>query len=309
MKVRLEYFNTFGEVVKEGSLFGAAKSLGMSVSTISLHVDSVEKFFGAKLLDKDVKGVKLTRAGELAHKNIKEVLEHVDKARNSIKNLKTRNIIIAMDCVGIPIISEIQRKYKKEHPDVHIATKVTGEYECLKLLEKGEVNLVLAGYTSPPRLGDKYHVEKMGDDMFILIVPTDHELARKEVVNTEDVLSHPIVTISEDYGCDGLEDALKSVGRSGEEHKIECSVNDIFSQIYGVSAGLGTAVTSYILSRKYEEGGLIKIRKINDFIEKRPVYTICSEMTLENPLIRNFYEFLVEEGRELLDKWGVDRYE
>lgn len=101
-----------------------------------------------------------------------------------------------------------------------------------------------------------------------------------------------------------LDDAIAR-GMKDAEMTVECSVNDVFSQIYGVSSGLGTAITSYILAERYAKGGLLKIREIEDFSEKKPIYVICNKTGIINPEIERLYEFLVEHGRELVSKYDI----
>ncbi len=110
-----------------------------------------------------------------------------------------------------------------------------------------------------------------------------------------------MVTINKGYGSSYSLDEIVNSPR--DNHSIECSANDIFSQIYGVSSGLGTAITSYVLSKKYEEGNLVKIVKIIDFQDKRPIYAITKKKDLENKVIKDFYEYLTRRGRELLERY------
>lgn len=299
--MKLKYMETFKEVVEEGSLLAAAKNLGMSVSTISMHINSVENYFNAKLLDRGVNGVKLTREGEIAYNSIIAVLEHLKKTKKAIKNLSTKTVNICIGCVGVPIIADIQMGYRREKPDVDVRVKLLGEYSCLDMLNQGEANIVLAAFPTPLKLDDSYVVEEIGKDEFILIVPPDHELAKKKVVTIEDALSYPMVTITKGYGSSySLDDLSEEIAT---KQVMECSANDIFSQIYGVSSGLGTAITSYILSKKYAEGNLVKIKRILGFSDKRPIYAITKKRDLENSAIRDFYEYLVERGRELLKNY------
>ncbi len=292
---------TFKEAVEEGSLLAAAKNMGMSVSTISLHINSVEKFFNAKLLDRTVKGVKLTREGEIAYNSIVAIFEHLKRTKRAIKNLSTRTVKVCIGCVGVPIIANIQMGYRNIMPDIDIKVKLSGEYTCLDLLKQGEANIVLATFPTPLNLDDSFTIEEIGHDEFVLIVPPSHEIAKRKVVTIKDVLSYPMVTINKGYGSSYSMDEILNSPRSN--HIIECSANDIFSQIYGVSSGLGTAITSYVLSKKYEEGNLVKIVKIIDFQDKRPIYAITKKKDLENKVIKDFYDYLTGRGRELLERY------
>jgi DNA-binding transcriptional LysR family regulator len=304
--MRIESLKTFIEVVDKGSLLSAAKSLGMSVSTVSMQIGNVEKFFNAKLLERTASGVKVTKEGELASQSIRDLLERLDRSKKLIESIRSKNIKIAIDCVVVPLIAKLQAQYRQMESDANISIKLRSSSTCFKLLDSGEVSIIIVGYLSSHPNRAKYVVKEIGKDKLVLLVPMNHELATKEEIYIKDVLSYPMVTLSSSYGITSkLEEALTKETLKGKELIMECSVDDVFSQIYGVSAGLGTAIASYILSAKYEEGGLLRIREIKDFTEKRPIYAICHRPALHNPEVSKFFEFLVEKGEELIKDYKV----
>lgn len=306
MNIRLESLDTFTKVVDKGSLLAAAKSLGMSVSTVSVQIGSVEKFFNAKLLERKASGVELTREGKLVYQNIREVLDHVEKTKRLLESFRTKDIYVAIDCVGVPLIAKIQMLYKEKNPDVDILVRLRGSQNCFRRLDENEVSIIIVGYLSSNPNREKYVVEEIGRDKLVLLVPPNHELAKKDKVYIRDVLSYPMVTLAGSYGITSrLEEVLNKERIKSEDLSIECSVDDVFAQIYGVSSGLGTAITSYILAVKYDEGGLVKIREIEDFTDKRPIYVICNKIALKNPEIKNFFEFVVEQGKVLVEEYKV----
>lgn len=303
--MRIDYLTTLRAVVKEGSLLSAAKSLNMSVSTISSQIASVEKFFDIMLLDRKAKGVELSKEGKIAYEAIEELADNIDKTKKYIKSITTREISIAIGCVGVPLVAELQMKYIEENPDVTISTVLATEREFFRLLDHNDVNIVLAGYISTTPNREKYIFEEIGMDKQVLLLPPGHELENKDKIHIKDILSHPMVTLCKSYGLTLHLDDVIARGMKDAEMTVECSVNDVFSQIYGVSSGLGTAITSYILAERYEKGGLLKIREIEDFSEKKPIYVICNKTGIKNPEIERLYDYLVENGKELVSKYDI----
>ncbi|NOZ77508.1 MAG: hypothetical protein GXO65_07645 [Euryarchaeota archaeon] len=257
------------------------------------------------MLDRKAKGVELSAEGKIAYEAIEELEEHIERTRKFIRSITTKEIKVAIGCVGVPLIAQLQMGYKEKNPGVVITTLLGGERRCFDLLNRNDVNLILAGYISSTPDSEKYVFEEIGMDRQVLLLPPGHELESKDKIYIRDVLEYPMVTLSHSYGLtDQLEDAI-SREKCDTDLAIECSVDDVFSQIYGVSAGLGTAITSYILAEKYEKGGLLRIREIEDFSERRPIYVICDKRGIKNPEIKNFYEYLVENGRELVSQYNV----
>lgn len=306
LKIRLDYLNSFTKVVEKGSLLAASKNLGMSVSTISVQMTCVEEFFDTKLLERSVKGVELTKEGKLVYKNVKEILENIRETKRLLESLRTKDIYVASGCIGVPIISQIQMLYKAKNPRVNVQFELRGAYECMKLLDEGKVNMILIGYLPSNLSKEKYVIEEIGKDKLVLLVPPDHELAKKDKIYAKDVLSHPMVTLSDSYGVTSrIEEALAKVGHSSEDMIIGGLVDDIFTQICGVSGGLGTAITYYIPTVRYGDGGFVKIKDIEDFTDKRPIYIIYHKTALQNPNIKEFIEFAVEQGKALVKEYNV----
>lgn len=61
--MKVEYFKTFITVVNEKSLSKAGKLLNLTQPAITKHLQSLEEYFNTILLERNVKGIKLTDDG------------------------------------------------------------------------------------------------------------------------------------------------------------------------------------------------------------------------------------------------------
>jgi DNA-binding transcriptional LysR family regulator len=300
-RIRLDYLSTFLEVVEKGSLLAAAEEMESSVSTVSTQIDAVESFFGAKLLNRDVSGVKPTREGRIVYENARDVLRGVEETKRLLESLDKKRLDVASGCFGIPLIAELQSEFKKIHPDIGFSIELHGTRACFKLLDEGEVSLIFAGYVPKEIKGDRYFVTELGKDRLVLITPPDHEFASKEEVTLADIKTTPLVMVKED------EDIAKRVNIELAQHKLNPKdmviggvMDSIFAQIYGVVSGFGCAITSFIHAKKFAEVGLIKIREVKEFTDERRVLLICSKRSLENPDVKRFVDFAMK-------MWGHSR--
>lgn len=62
---QLRRYAIFAAVVEEGSMTGAAKSLGMTPSAVSQHISQLESLLGLTLLHRSTRRLSLTEAGEV----------------------------------------------------------------------------------------------------------------------------------------------------------------------------------------------------------------------------------------------------
>ncbi len=305
--VRLDFMRTFMEVVESGSLKKAAKNLGMSVSSVSFQINSVESFYGAKLLERGTNGVKLTDEGKIAIKNMKSILNSVEETRKLISNIRGDKITIASGMVGLNIIHAIQTLLKSSYPQVEVNVALRGAHECVKGVLSGEFDFAIAGDILDEYLEfDRLNWEILGEDYLVLITPPDHELAEKPVVTLEDVTKYPIVMLNDNYGITtSTKKALIASGVKLSELNIAYTVSDFYSKINAVSSGIGISITSFIAACKACEVGLVKMRKIEGLKSKRNIYFVSSKLSLESKKMKEYYEFILTKGRQLFEDFAT----
>ncbi len=299
--VRIDFMKTFVEVVNCGSLKKASESLGMSVSSVSFQVNSVEELYGAKLLKRTSNGVSLTEEGKIALKNIEMILSSIEETKRLISNIKGDRISLASGMVGINLLHNIQVLLKARYPKLDIRVEHIGAHKCIEGILTGKYDFAIVGDILDEHMcNERLYIEEIGYDRLVLITPVNHKLATKSVVKLEDVIKEPIIVLTEDYGITtSLKKALAKSGVKYEDLNIAYVVNDLFSQIHGVSSGMGVAITSYIATCKACEVGLIKIRDIKDFKSDRKIYFVTTKLTMESKKMREYAEFIINKGKQL----------
>ena len=305
--VRLDFIKTFIEVVESGSLKKAAKNLGMSVSSVSFQINSIESFYGAKLLERGTNGVKLTDEGKIAIKNMKSILSSVEETKKLISNLRGDRITIASGMVGLNLVHAIQILLKSSYPQLEVNVALKGAHECVRGVLSGDFDFAIAGDLLDEHLElDRLNYDILGKDHLVLIIPPVHELARKTAVTLEDITKYPIIMLDDSYGITtSTKKNLIASGLKLNELKIAYTVSDFYSKINAVSSGIGIAITSFIAACRACEVGLIKMRKIEGFRSERDIYLVSSKLSLESKKMKEYYEFILNKGRQLFEDFAV----
>lgn len=301
--VRLDFMRTFLEVVESGSLKKAAKNLGMSVSSVSFQINSIESFYGSKLLERGVNGVKLTDEGKIAVKNMKSILSSVEEARRLISNLRGDKITIASGMVGLNIVHAIQILLKSSYPKLEVNVLLRGAHECVRGVIDGEFDFAIAGDILDEYLElDSIHYDIMGRDELVLILPPQHELLKKAVITLDDIKNYPLIMLTDNYGI--TTSTKKNLLESGvklSELNVALTVADFYSKINAVSSGIGIAITSLIAACRAHEVGLVKMRRISGFKSERNIYLVTSKLSLESQKMREYYDFILTKGKQLFE--------
>lgn len=79
--MRVEHLRYFAVAVELGSFNKAAKFFNTSHQTISAGISTVEKDFGAQLINRDSYGITLTNVGEQVYPLISVMLDNYTKAK------------------------------------------------------------------------------------------------------------------------------------------------------------------------------------------------------------------------------------
>lgn len=187
----LKQFQYFIKIVEEGSFTAASEKLFIAQSALSRQIKLLEEEIDFKLFDRTDKKVKLTTAGEVFYKKIKDNMHYLNEIIGVSKNIaegKNRQIKIAhsssivMDAKKVQILKEISLKQKI---NFEINT-LSSEHQVLALLN-GEIDI---GLIRPPvrHTLDDVNVIKLYEEPLMVAVHIDHaKLTNKEKLEVKDL--------------------------------------------------------------------------------------------------------------------------
>ncbi|MCU4502946.1 LysR family transcriptional regulator [Acinetobacter sp. WU_MDCI_Abxe161] len=187
----LKQFQYFIKIVEEGSFTAASEKLFIAQSALSRQIKLLEEEIDFKLFDRTDKKVKLTTAGEVFYKKIKDNMHYLNEIIGVSKNIaegKNRQIKIAhsssivMDAKKVQILKEISLKQKI---NFEINT-LSSEHQVLALLN-GEIDI---GLIRPPvrHTLDDVNVIKLYEEPLMVAVHIDHtKFANKEKLEVKDL--------------------------------------------------------------------------------------------------------------------------
>ena len=128
----------FVKVVESGGFSAAARTLGMSPSMVTAHVQSLEERLGVRLLNRSTRRVSLTEVGQAYYERCLQVLADVEDADQIAQALQSTprgtlrlNTSIAIPPLLAPVIAEFVALY----PDVSINLTMTDR--MIDLVEEG----------------------------------------------------------------------------------------------------------------------------------------------------------------------------
>jgi DNA-binding transcriptional LysR family regulator len=178
----------FLSVAKHLNFTRAGEEVHLSQPSVSVRIRQLERDLGSKLFEQLGKRIALTEAGQLLLPYAIRVMAAMDDALHAIDELKGLERgslrIGASTTPGMYLIPRTIAQFKRQYPkiDVHLAVKDTRQ------IEEGVIrNEFDFGFVGGHLAGDEVDVVTWIIDHLVLVVPSNHVLARKKSVKVADL--------------------------------------------------------------------------------------------------------------------------
>ena len=240
MDVRvLRYFLA---VAQEESFSHAAEKLYLSQPTLSRQIRDMEQELGVALFIRTNRNVVLTREGLRLRKRAQEIVDLVDKTQEEFASLEEE---ISGDVyIGggeTHVMREIARAaiaVREEYPGVHYHLYSGNAEDVAERLDKGLLDF---GIMIEPADIHKYDFLKIpGSDIWGLVMPRDHALARKEAIAPGDLEGIPLLVSRQRMVSGSLSSWL---GKNIDHLNVVATYNLLFNAALMVEQGMGCALT------------------------------------------------------------------
>jgi len=191
---------TFQAIVREGSFLAAARALGVSQPTVTLHVQELESEFGMPLFERAGRVRPLTPAGELFAERALPVLDALEALAESMAEMKNGAAglikIGAIEPAASERITPLLGRLRRSRPGLRVRLDVGGTAGVSRAVADGVVDVGLCS-APPSELGLTF--EPLFEEEMALLVPAAHRLARRKSLSASDLDGEPLL-LSE-QGC------------------------------------------------------------------------------------------------------------
>ncbi|KMY23914.1 DNA-binding transcriptional regulator, LysR family [Actinobaculum suis] len=144
---RLDWLQSFVTVADVSSFSRAAQLLHLSQSRVSVHVASLEKALGHKLIDRSTSPCKLTQSGEKFYSYANDILSLLSEAvtlLDSAKTLLTGSVVIGtIPSISAAFFPEVLRTLRADEPHMVVSLMERTSSQLLENLISGEVDVVV----------------------------------------------------------------------------------------------------------------------------------------------------------------------
>jgi LysR family transcriptional regulator, transcriptional activator of the cysJI operon len=294
--IRFDYLKTFLTVARTHSFSVAAKELKTSQGTVSHQIAALEQYFDAELFKRTQNGMEVTDAGATLKESVEKILHEAQDAKAKISNSKNTLSgtirIFASTTPGEHIIPSLISEFQKRYPEIKFKIVSQDSLTSLKTLETGDADFAAVGTFEG--VEEKFDFIQVGQDNLILIVPCNHELAKRANVKLNEIPKYPFINREETSGTrKETEKFFENSNLSTSKLNVALELGSTESVITAVSEGRGISIISSLAAKKAVAAGLVKIVKIQETKTPRKLYMAKPKKPLLKTL-EAFWEFCKE---------------
>lgn len=246
--VSLRELGTVLAVGRYGSALRAARELGYAQSTVTLHVQNVERVLGTRLFVRDSKGLAPTPAGRIALAEGKALLERAAqfgaRVRGEAGEVHAEVVFGTIEPFGTCALPAVLAAYRRRSPKVHVTLRIGGNAAMRELLDAGEIAFAIAG--RPQGRVTSYDFSPLFVERFVVLVSKRHRLAAATKVRLRDLHRETILLSEETCAYRNL--VATAVDEGHLDGVLRASFGTVMNLPYAVEAKLGIAIVPAMLA-------------------------------------------------------------
>ena len=169
-------------VVEHGTLTRAADALYLSQSALSHAARKLEEQVGTPLWVKEGRSLRLTQAGRFLHQLAQNLLPQFEHAENQLRHYASG---------GYQWLLRVVKPYLAAWPRVDVDVKQQYQFKGVAALYAYEIDMLI---TPDPVFGERLVFTPVFDYEQVLVVASDHPLARQSAAYPADLEKETLIT-------------------------------------------------------------------------------------------------------------------
>lgn len=238
-------------VLAEELHFGrAAQRLAMTQPPLSLAIQQLEASVGARLLERNSRGVALTAAGEAflpqAQALLQQAAQVARQARDVGEGLAGRLHIGFAGTVLYRGLPQVLRRFATEHPRLRLGLRELSSSEQLVELVHDRLDL---GFVHTTRVPPGFSQIRVSSQPFMVCVPADHALARHTALPLQALAHEPLALVMRAVSPDYHDRILAACADAGFEPTLAFELRHWLSVVSVIAQGLAVGLVPAALQQ------------------------------------------------------------
>jgi DNA-binding transcriptional LysR family regulator len=293
---RLTGVQLFIRIVETGSFSKASADLGVTQPTATKHVAALESKLGARLLNRNTRGVSATEVGALYYEKCKAIQRDLEEADNLASLLQSRvggTLRISTSVAfGRRVVTPLMLRFMREHPDISIDLSFDDRY--VNLVEQGVDIALRMGRLADSSLGARY----LGINPWLVAASPDY-LNRAGVPEAPaDLGGHACLIYSSVQGDDRWQFGDAQGQRITVSVQGPLRSNNLSAVLDAARGGLGLAALPWYVAREAVAEGSIRPVLEGYVLPVQELHAVYPSPKLVSSKVTTFIAFLQANLRE-----------
>lgn len=205
--MRIEQLQAFMAIAETGSFGQAAKQCGVTQSTISRQIQSLEQDLGLSLFHRTAQA-KLTIGGEKllprAQKICQEWQKAIAECHDLIAGKQPELCVAAIHSVCAHFLPPILQRFCLDYPEVQLRVTALGSDRALKVLRDGLIDLAIVMNNRFLTASSEIVLTVLYEEQIEVLMAANHPLSHYQQVPLLEIIKYPQVVFKDGYGMQRL---------------------------------------------------------------------------------------------------------
>ena len=297
---RLASMQLFVRVAETGSFSKASADLNIAQPTVTKHVAALEQRLGARLLNRNTRGVSLTEIGALYYERCKAIQREMDEADNlaALLQKKVRGKLRVGTSVafGRRVMTPLLLRFMAAQPEIDIDLSVEDRY--VNLIEQGIDVAIRLGRLADSSLGARY----LGLNPWVMVA-SDRYLSRAgEPQRLEDLAHHNCLIYSTVQGDDLWHFTDPRAGPRLVRVSGRLRSNNLSALLEACREHMGLAILPWYVARESVASGAVRPVMTEFALPAQEIHAVYPSPTLVSAKVSTLIAFLQDC---FVDRWWL----
>ncbi len=289
MSATFTQLRAFVAVARARSVHEAARQLFVRQPSVSAAVAALARSLGVALVEREGRGIRLTKAGEAFAPYAAEILGLLEQgqraAAEAVQPERARLRVVAVNTAGEFLVPPLIQGYRAANPDVEVLLEIGNRRTVMERVETRQADVGIGGR---PRGGEIEGRPFAENELVIVGRDPAVDLTRATWLLRE-------------TGSGTREATEAFLAERGIEPAEVLTLGSNGAVKQALALGLGvTLISVHAIGRELEEGVLARIPAVGTPLV-RPWYALVARGVAPRPAVQRFLDFLYSDaGREAL---------
>lgn len=202
--MELERLREYVELVRFGNYSKAARYLNTSQSTLSKHIQSLEKELECTLVERGGRPLHVTEAGRILFDTATKMINMYTECENQLKRARRKDALCILGRTNAAPVQNLLEEFDREYGS-RFVTNVLDDGNCpldVSILQN-QADAAFSPYPSGQRnVMTMFAFHRIAHDRMIAVVSSENELAQCKSVWLEDLSKMVLVRVANGFSAD-----------------------------------------------------------------------------------------------------------